>query len=232
VNIFNHNAVTLCVANEDQFSNLTNDWLSLFSTQALNLSEHIDAYYIDFNSENLPSVDDIRRGLSFVWTGPRLSAYKYLVLHHVQHMHASVANALLKLLEEPPAYLRCLLLSTSRERVLKTIQSRCVLIDCQAQSSNIEWLIIFNQYLQSQIEDEVLIRQLMNCHDHECCINQLMHLVHMISLHVYNEDLHQIWLLVCALSGKVKSKITWNAANLTSEYLILMQRIRQFAQAN
>lgn len=64
MNIFNHNAVTLCVANEDQFSNLTNDWLSLFSTQALNLSEHIDAYYIDFNSENLPSVDDIRRGLS------------------------------------------------------------------------------------------------------------------------------------------------------------------------
>ncbi len=232
MDISNQTSVTLCHANEAEFSELTTEWLSHFSDTSIDLSQYIDALYIDFSSEDLPPVDDIRQSLSFVWTKPRMSPYKFLVLHHVQLMNASMANALLKLLEEPPQYMRCLLLTTSRERVLKTIQSRCVFIDCEKASQQYQWVQMFNLYLQRQIEEPVLLKHLMECEDHDQCIDQLMVLVHKLALHVYNDELDEIWQETCLLSSKVKSKITWNKSNLASEYLILLKKIRRFSQAN
>ena len=232
MDISNQTSVTLCHASESEFSALTAEWFRHFSDESVDLSQYIDALYIDFGSEDLPPVDDIRQSLSFVWTKPRMSQYKFLVLHNVQLMNASMANALLKLLEEPPRYLRCLLLTTSRERVLKTIQSRCVFIDCEGTVHQHQWIQMFNLYLQRQMDESVLLKHLMECDDHDECIDQLMVLVHKLALHIYNDDLDEIWQQTCSLSSKVKSKITWNKANLASEYLILLKKIRRFAEAN
>ena len=229
---YDQTPVTLCVANEVQFPILTEQWVSRFINHPCDLSQHIDALYMNFNAQDLAPVDEMRQRLSFVWTRPRVLGYKFLVLHHVQLMNSSMANALLKLLEEPPGYLKCLLLSTSKERVLDTIQSRCVVMEHDVQEQANQWLGVFNQYLQCQLDETGVLKYLMECEDLEACINQLMALIHMLGLHVFNDELDGLWSEAWVLSRKIKSKITWNKANLASEHLILLKKMRRFAQAN
>ena len=54
------------------------------------------------------------------------------VIHHAQNLNPMAQNALLKELEEPPAYAVILLLTTNAESFLPTILSRCVTLNLKA----------------------------------------------------------------------------------------------------
>ncbi|MDO4679944.1 MAG: DNA polymerase III subunit delta' [Aerococcus sp.] len=53
---------------------------------------------------------------------------KVFVINHAELMTTAAANSLLKFLEEPNANVHLLLLTTNRDRILPTIQSRCQII--------------------------------------------------------------------------------------------------------
>ena len=72
------------------------------------------------------SVDDIRRVVSDVPIRPYGSPYKVYILPDADKMTPQAQNALLKTLEEPPAYAVLLLLATSLSAFLPTVLSRCV----------------------------------------------------------------------------------------------------------
>lgn len=55
--------------------------------------------------------------------------YKIMIIWHPEKLHANCANALLKLLEEPPAKTVFILVTDAPENVLETIQSRTQRID-------------------------------------------------------------------------------------------------------
>lgn len=55
--------------------------------------------------------------------------YKTMIIWHPEKLHANCANALLKLLEEPPARTVFILVTDAPENVLETIQSRTQRID-------------------------------------------------------------------------------------------------------
>ena len=74
------------------------------------------------------SVDDIRRLVSDVYIKPYASGYKIYILPDAQKMTREAQNALLKTLEEPPEYAVLILLSTSRDSMLETVLSRCVVL--------------------------------------------------------------------------------------------------------
>jgi len=59
---------------------------------------------------------------------PSLSARRVFVVSEAEKLNASSQNALLKVLEEPPAYCTIILLCTRLEKLLPTIKSRCQII--------------------------------------------------------------------------------------------------------
>jgi DNA polymerase III subunit delta' len=71
------------------------------------------------------AVDDVRRTVSFFGSTAGEGGWRVAIVDAVDELNASGANALLKILEEPPQRALFLLVSHAPARVLPTIQSRC-----------------------------------------------------------------------------------------------------------
>lgn len=71
-------------------------------------------------------VDTIRWLREDAYLKPNESAYRVILLAEAQRMRPEAQNALLKILEEPPAHVIFILTCDSRTALLPTIQSRCV----------------------------------------------------------------------------------------------------------
>ncbi|HEY2186178.1 MAG TPA: DNA polymerase III subunit delta' [Xanthobacteraceae bacterium] len=70
-------------------------------------------------------VDDVRKSVAFFGSTPAEGGWRVAIVDVVDELNESGANALLKILEEPPARGLLLLVSHSAARVLPTIRSRC-----------------------------------------------------------------------------------------------------------
>jgi len=70
-------------------------------------------------------VEDVRRTVTFFGSTPGEGGWRIAIVDTVDELNPSGANALLKVLEEPPRRGVLLLVSHSAARVLPTIRSRC-----------------------------------------------------------------------------------------------------------
>jgi len=77
------------------------------------------------------SVDQIRSLSDLFDLSPAMSSWRVAVIDTVDELEPSGANALLKMLEEPPANCLFLLISHAPGRLLPTIRSRCRRLDFQ-----------------------------------------------------------------------------------------------------
>ena len=75
------------------------------------------------------SVDQVRSLGGFLSVTPSLSPWRAIVIDAADDLEASAANALLKMLEEPPANTLFFLVSHAPGRLLPTIRSRCRHLD-------------------------------------------------------------------------------------------------------
>jgi len=75
------------------------------------------------------SVDQVRTLAPLLGSTPFLSAWRAVVIDSADDLEAPAANALLKMLEEPPANCIFLLVSHTPGRLLPTIRSRCRKLD-------------------------------------------------------------------------------------------------------
>ena len=75
------------------------------------------------------SVDQIRALQHLLSVTPSMSPWRAIVIDSVDDLEASAANALLKMLEEPPANTIFFLVSHAPGRLLPTIRSRCRRLD-------------------------------------------------------------------------------------------------------
>jgi DNA polymerase-3 subunit delta' len=71
------------------------------------------------------TVDESRETISFFGSTAAIAGWRVCIVDTVDELNANSANALLKVLEEPPQRSLFLLVSHSPARVLATIQSRC-----------------------------------------------------------------------------------------------------------
>jgi len=71
------------------------------------------------------AVDDIRRSVAFFGSTAREGGWRIAIVDAVDELNKSSANALLKVLEEPPQRALLLLVSHSAARVPATLRSRC-----------------------------------------------------------------------------------------------------------
>ncbi len=88
---------------------------------------HPDIIYVDHEKPNIISVDEIRSQINNdVDIKPYSGKYKIYIIDEADKMNSQAQNALLKTIEEPPAYVVVLLLVSNISAMLPTILSRCV----------------------------------------------------------------------------------------------------------
>ena len=89
-----------------------------------------DIIYVTHEKPNTISVEDIREQVNNdVAIKPYSSKYKVYIINEAEKMTVQAQNAILKTLEEPPAYVIILLLVSNLQTLLPTILSRCVTLN-------------------------------------------------------------------------------------------------------
>ena len=88
---------------------------------------HPDLIYVTHEKPASIGVDEIREQINdTIQIKPYSSPYKIYIVDDAQLMTVQAQNALLKTIEEPPAYAVILLLTSNEDSFLPTILSRCV----------------------------------------------------------------------------------------------------------
>jgi len=112
--------------------------------QAINRNQP-DIIYVSHEKPNTISVDDIRKQVKDdVEIKPYSSPYKVYIIDEAEKMNIQAQNALLKTIEEPPAYVVILLLTTNADAFLPTIRSRCITLNIKVIADE-----IIKEYLMS-----------------------------------------------------------------------------------
>ena len=70
-------------------------------------------------------VDDLRKVVAFLRLTPSEGGWRFIIVDGAEEMNRNAQNALLKVLEEPPASAVLLLVSHAPGRLLPTVRSRC-----------------------------------------------------------------------------------------------------------
>lgn len=98
-------------------------------------------------------VDDVRNQIiSDMQIKPYSSRYKIYIIDEAEKLTVAAQNALLKTIEEPPAYGIVIFLTTNADIFLQTILSRCVMLDLRPISNSIVEQYIKDHYDVSDYE--------------------------------------------------------------------------------
>ena len=89
------------------------------------ISSQTSMNVIEMDAASNNSVDDIREIIDEVQYSPAEGKYKVYIIDEVHMLSAAAFNALLKTLEEPPAYVIFILATTEAHKIPITILSRC-----------------------------------------------------------------------------------------------------------
>ena len=90
-------------------------------------ASHIDVLEMDAASKT--GVDDVRDLIEFSRYGPTSAKYKIFIIDEVHMLSKQAFNALLKTLEEPPAYLKFIFATKEIKKIPITVVSRCQRFD-------------------------------------------------------------------------------------------------------
>ncbi|MBN2513396.1 MAG: DNA polymerase III subunit gamma/tau [Sedimentisphaerales bacterium] len=105
------------------------------SCVAINTGDDIDVIEIDGASNR--GIDNIRELRQNAIYRPARARYKIYIVDEVHMLTTEAFNALLKILEEPPAHVKFIFATTEPNKVLPTIQSRCQRFDFSAISPEV-----------------------------------------------------------------------------------------------
>ncbi len=119
-------------------------------------SNHLDV--IEQDCATATGIDSVRDLIEFCRYPPTSSRYKVLILDEIQAMSKAGAQSLLKILEEPPVYVKFIFCTTEIKKILVTMLSRCSRFDL----SRIKYQELF-EYLKNiskkengNIDDEAI----------------------------------------------------------------------------
>ncbi len=93
---------------------------------------HPDFITVDDPEKKTVPVDLIRKAREDVYIRPNEAQRKIYLFPRGQDMRVEAQNALLKILEEPPAYGVFILLTDNPEKLLPTVRSRCTLLQLES----------------------------------------------------------------------------------------------------
>ena len=111
-------------------------------------NNHPDIIWVTHEKPGSIGVDDVRTQINnTVAIKPYQGPYKVYIIPEADIMTVQAQNALLKTIEEPPAYGIIILLTTNADTFLQTILSRCVRLDFRPLRDT-----LVTQYLQEKYD--------------------------------------------------------------------------------
>ena len=117
-----------------------------------------DIIYVSHEKPNTISVDDIRTQINNdIVIKPYSSKYKIYIVDEAEKMNIQAQNALLKTIEEPPAYGILMLLTTNADTFLPTILSRCVTLNIKAVSDEKIKKFLMSRYQVPDYQADVCV---------------------------------------------------------------------------
>ena len=78
------------------------------------------------NKKNIIEINQVRKCIEFFNHTPIISKFKICIIDSIDDMNINSANAILKILEEPPKNSLFFIIAHNRETVLPTVRSRCL----------------------------------------------------------------------------------------------------------
>ena len=107
-----------------------------------------DIKWVSHEKPNTISVEEVREQLvSDIAIKPYSSKYKIYIIDEAEKMSVSAQNAILKTVEEPPSYGIIIILTESKEMLLETILSRCVILETKPVMKK-----EFKEYFQTKVK--------------------------------------------------------------------------------
>ncbi len=124
--------------------------------EAISNSNHLDV--IEQDCATATGIDSVRDLIEFCRYPPTQGKYKVLILDEIQAMSKAGAQSLLKVLEEPPQYVKFVFCTTEIKKILVTLLSRCSRFDLKRIKSDILFshLKKISEKENGKIPDEVL----------------------------------------------------------------------------
>jgi DNA polymerase-3 subunit delta' len=117
-----------------------------------------DIIYVTHEKPNTLAVGEIRKQVNGdIVTKPYSSRYKIYIIDEAEKMNEAAQNALLKTIEEPPAYAIILLLTTNIDAMLPTVQSRCVTLQLRAVDDEKISQFLMSKYMIPDYQAQVCV---------------------------------------------------------------------------
>lgn len=110
---------------------ITQKKIDAFDTTTLTLETSVKQ-----NTQSI-GIEDIKHMLKKIFLKPIKSEYKAIIIDEAELLTIEAQNALLKILEEPPAHTLILLSTTTKETLLPTILSRCQIIQLEEEQQTL-----------------------------------------------------------------------------------------------
>ncbi|HKI68441.1 MAG TPA: DNA polymerase III subunit, partial [Verrucomicrobiae bacterium] len=114
-------------------------------------ANHADVHWIRPESKSrVITIDQMRELMREVQLRPTEAEFKVAVIVAADRLNVQAANAFLKTLEEPPEKSTLVLLTTEPQRILETVQSRCLRLNFAGEAkrpldaTQMEWLAKFS----------------------------------------------------------------------------------------
>jgi DNA polymerase-3 subunit delta' len=115
-------------------------------------ANHADVHWLRPESKlRVITIDQVRELMREINLKPTEAEYKVAVIVAADRLNVQAANAFLKTLEEPPPRSVLVLLSTTPQRLLETVLSRCLRLDFAGEGSrplapgDMDWLGDFSE---------------------------------------------------------------------------------------
>ncbi len=193
------------------------------SCRSIERSNAIDVTEIDAASHN--GVDNARELIELSHLAPAQVRYKVFIIDEAHGLTTAAQNALLKLLEEPPARTIFILCTTELHKVLPTIVSRCQLFNFKSlsQTAVVEYLSQITATEEIDITPEAIAAisksGLGSLRDSLQLLSQLQVLQQQITLDTVIEAVggissHQMWKLMTNLVKEDVLNVLLIARNL------------------
>lgn len=113
---------------------------------------HPDVITVDDPEKKTVPVDLIRQARADMYIQPNEATHKIYLFPRAQDMGIPGQNALLKVLEEPPAYGVFILLTDNPEKLLPTVRSRCVLLRMESLEKSVMEATLRQRFPQASQE--------------------------------------------------------------------------------
>ena len=99
----------------------------LFPTETTLKLPHPDVF--ELYPEKSIKIHQVKELITFAHKKPYLASYKFILIHDAEKLTLEAANALLKILEEPPRHTHFFLSTEHQTAILPTILSRCEIVE-------------------------------------------------------------------------------------------------------